>query len=88
MDHPSVDQAANTARAELATTLQTTYADARDAQCSIGALVEILTGCGPEKQLTAMLFLGLLVPIYSQLENVRDGVRVMCQAEGLTPCES
>ncbi len=73
-----------TARADLAQTLESTYADVRDAQCSVGALVEILTGCGPDKQLTAMLFLGLLVPIRAQLENVSDGVRVMCQAEGVT----
>jgi hypothetical protein len=70
-------------RAELAQTLESTYADARDVQCSVGALVEILQGCGPDKQITAMLFLGLLVPIRAQMENVSDGVRVMCQAEGL-----
>lgn len=79
----SASTAQATARAELAQTLESTYAEARDVQCSVGALVEILAGCGPDKQITAMLFLGLLVPIRAQLENVSDGVRVMCQAEGV-----
>lgn len=84
MDQPSVSsQAAATARAELPATLEATFADAHDAHRCVGALVEILQGCGPDKQITAMLFLGLLVPIRAQMENVIDGVRVMCQAEGV-----
>ena len=78
-----MDHATATARAELAETLESTLTDAHDAHCSIGALVEILQGCGPEKQITAMLFLGLLIPLRAQLENVSDGLRVVCRAEGV-----
>jgi hypothetical protein len=80
-EHTSAAQA--TARAELAQTLESTCAEAADAHTSVGALVEILSGCGPEKQITAHLFLGLLIPIRAELESVRDGLRVMCQAEGM-----
>lgn len=78
-------EAAATARGELSQTLEQTCVDASEAHMSVGALVEILSGCGPEKQITAALFLGLLLPIRAELENVRDGLRVMCQAEGVTP---
>jgi hypothetical protein len=82
MDQLSPEAAAS-ARAELSYTLESTMAEARDVHQCVGALVEILSGCGPDKQITAMLFLGLLVPIRAQMENVLDGVRVMCQVEGV-----
>lgn len=82
MTEVTTPEAGVTARAELTSTLEATFADARDVHCSVGALVEILQGCGPDKQITAVLFLGLLVPIRAQMENVIDGVRVICQAEG------
>ncbi len=84
MHQTSADPAAALARAELPTTLELTLADASDVHRSVRAIVEILQGCGPEKQITAMLFLGLLEPIRVQMDNVIDGVRLMCQAEGVT----
>jgi hypothetical protein len=75
--------ASTTARAGIAETLELTCAEAADAHSSVGALVEILSGCGPDKQITAHLFLGLLIPIRAELESVRDGLRVVCQAEGV-----
>lgn len=49
---------------------------AEDAYRSVGALLELLNGCPPDYKLSAGLFLGLLVSVRANLENVVEGVAV------------
>lgn len=61
----------------MTTDLTDTLIDAEHANLSVGALAELLRGCPPDHQLSAGLFLGLVVSVQSHLENVVDGLRVM-----------
>lgn len=61
------------------TDLTDTLVDAEHANMSVGALVELLHGCPPDHQLSAGLFLGLVVSVKCHLDNVVDGLRVMSQ---------
>lgn len=49
---------------------------AEDARNSVAALIELLRGCPPDHKLSAGLFVGLLVSVQANLENVVDGVAV------------
>ncbi len=49
---------------------------AEDARTSIAALIEMLRGCPPDYKLSAGLFVGLLVSVQANLDNVVDGVSV------------
>jgi hypothetical protein len=53
-----------------------TLACAQDARTSVAALIELLRGCPPDHKLSAGLFVGLLVSVQANLENVVDGVAV------------
>ena len=64
--------------------LADTLVDAEHANMSVGALVELLSGCAPDHQLSAGLFLGLVVSVKAHLENVVDGLRVVHTA-GVSP---
>lgn len=57
--------------------LTDTLVDAEHAHMSVGAMEELLRGCKPDHQLSAGLFLGLVVSVRSHLDNVVDGLRVM-----------
>lgn len=65
------------------TDITDTLTDAEHANMSVGALVELLHGCQPDHQLSAGLFLGLVVSVKSHLENVVDGLRVLNQGGGV-----
>jgi hypothetical protein len=56
--------------------LPDTLACAEDARTSVAALIELLRGCPPEHKLSAGLFVGLLVSVQCNLDNVVDGVSV------------
>jgi hypothetical protein len=60
----------------------TTLSFAQDAQVSVRALVELLRGCPAGYQISAGLFVGLLVSVECQLENVVGDLR--CQL-GMPP---
>lgn len=49
--------------------------DAEAAQGSVGALVEILGGCTPGQQVTALFMRSLLEDVKMHLDNVVDGLR-------------
>lgn len=49
--------------------------DAESAQGSVGALVEILSGCQPGQQVTAVFMRSLLLDVKMHLDNVVDGLR-------------
>lgn len=49
--------------------------DAEAAQGSVGALVEILGGCPPGQQVTALFMRSLLADVKMHLDNVVDGLR-------------
>ena len=51
-------------------------ADAESAQGSVGALVEILSGCTPGQQVTGIFMRSLLLDVKMHLDNVVDGLRV------------
>ena len=53
-----------------------TLACAEDARTSVMALIELLRGCPPDHKLSAGLFVGLLVSVQANLDNVVDGVSV------------
>lgn len=52
-------------------------ADAESAQGSVGALVEILSGCTPGQQVTGVFMRSLLVDVKMHMDNVVDGLRVV-----------
>lgn len=62
--------------------LADTQRDAEAARLSVSALAELLRGCPPDYQLSAGLFLGLVVSVQMYLENVVDGLRVVHTAGG------
>lgn len=49
---------------------------AEDARNSVAALIELLRGCPPDHKLSAGLFVGLLVSVQANLDNVVDGASV------------
>lgn len=49
--------------------------DAEAAHGSVGALVEILGGCTPGQQVTALFMRSLLMDVMMHLDNVVDGLR-------------
>lgn len=51
--------------------------DAESAQGSVGALVEILSGCTPGQQVTGIFMRSLLLDVKMHLDNVVDGLRVL-----------
>lgn len=53
---------------------------AEDARTSVAALIEMLRGCPPDYKLSAGLFVGLLVSVQANLDNVVDGVAVAAGA--------
>lgn len=63
--------------AELSECVDSTLTDAVDANTSIAALIELLRGCPPDYQLSAGLFVGLVVSVKSHLDNVVDGLSVL-----------
>lgn len=65
--------------ADLTESVELAATEAGAAHTSVAALVELLRGCKPDYPLQAGLFLGLLVPVQSELDNVVDGLRVMAQ---------
>jgi hypothetical protein len=52
-------------------------ADAESAQGSVGALVEILSGCTPGQQVTGVFMRSLLVDVKMHMDNVVEGLRVV-----------
>lgn len=58
-----------------------TLACAEDARTSVAALLELLRGCPPDYKLSAGLFMGLLVSVQANLDNVVDGVAVAAGAQ-------
>lgn len=72
----TTDLQSDAQREPLSFGLSDTLVDAEHAHMSVGALVELLHGCPPDYPLSAGLFLGLVVSVKSQLDNVVDGLRV------------
>ena len=52
-----------------------TLANAESAHISVGGLIELLRGCPADYKLSAGLFLGLVVGVQANLDNVVDGLR-------------
>lgn len=62
---------------EFTETLRDTTLDVDEAHRTVGALVELLSGCPLEYPLQAGLFLGLIRPLHLSLENAAGGVRAL-----------
>lgn len=62
-----------------------TLACAEDARTSVAALIELLRGCPPDHKLSAGLFVGLLVSVQANLDNVVDGVAVAAGVPRMVP---
>lgn len=58
-----------------------TLANAESAHISVAGLIELLRGCPAEYKLSAGLFLGLVVGVQSNLDNVVDGLRCVNRVE-------
>lgn len=66
-----------------------TLANAESAHISVGGLIELLRGCPADYKLSAGLFLGLVVGVQSNLDNVVDGLRCVNRVElplPVAPC--
>ena len=49
--------------------------DAETAQGSVGVLIELIDGCKPGQQVTAIFMRSFLVDVKMHLDNVVDGLR-------------
>lgn len=66
-----------------------TLANAESAHISVAGLIELLRGCPTDYKLSAGLFLGLVVGVQSNLDNVVDGLRCVNRVElprPVAPC--
>ncbi len=66
---------ASTAQASEDLENQDLLIDAESAQGSIGVLIELMAGCAPGQQVTAIFMRSFLLDVKMHLDNVVDGLR-------------
>lgn len=49
--------------------------DAKSAQGSVGVLIELMDGCAPGQQITAVFMRSLLVDVKMHIDSVVDGLQ-------------